>query len=211
MTGDPAQDFYEPPYRPPRPVRVQATPVVVILILLVGTLVSGYYLAKKAGWLVPAQYAKATWDGDGAGIKSKIAYPPEVPPALAVDGRDPWEERFAALERKIAEILARLHALENQPKPKTAPAPATKATAAPPAPKPHRPMLFVSNKVDRNAPDEDTYLLAPGATKLPCVVETAMNSEIQSQFSAKVRTNVYDTETGGRLLIPQGSTVLGEY
>jgi hypothetical protein len=210
MTGDPAQDFYEPPYRPTRPVRVQAMPVMVILIMLVGTLVGGYFLAKKAGWLEPAQFAKATWDGDGAGIKSKIAYPAEVQPALAVNGGDPLEELKRWLNQRFAAIEARLTALENQPKPQ-APAAAGKAPEMKPQPKPHRPMLFVSNKVDRDAPDEDTYLLAQGATKLPCVVETSMNSDVESNFTAKVRTNIYDTETGGRLLIPQGSTVLGEY
>jgi type IV secretory pathway VirB10-like protein len=212
MTGDPAQDFYEPPIRPYRPVRVQAMPVVVILIMLVGTLVGGYFLAKKAGWLEPAQFAKATWDGDGAGIKSKIAYPAEVHPALAANGRDPMDELKRWLEQEFSGIKARLTALENQPKPKpAAPTAPVKQPEAKAQPKPHRPMLFISNKADRDAPDADTYLLAPGSTKVPCVVETSMNSEIESNFTAKVRTNIYDTETGGRLLIPQGSTVLGEY
>jgi type IV secretory pathway VirB10-like protein len=80
-----------------------------------------------------------------------------------------------------------------------------------PTPKPHRPMLFVSNKVDREAPDEDTHVLAPAATKLPCVVETHMSSDTGETFTAKIRGHVYDTETGHYLLIPQGSTLLGEY
>ena len=46
---------------------------------------------------------------------------------------------------------------------------------------------------------------APGATKLPCQIETAMNSDVEGYFTAKVTTNVYDTATGRHLLVPQGS------
>src|SRR4029453_18114297 len=59
--------------------------------------------------------------------------------------------------------------------------------------------------------DPDTYLLAPGATKLACTVESAMNSDVESYFTAKVRNAIYDTGTGHKLLIPQGSTILGKY
>jgi len=48
-------------------------------------------------------------------------------------------------------------------------------------------------------------------TSLPCVAESAMNSDIQSHFTAKVRNNIYDTATGRRLLVPQGTYILGEY
>jgi type IV secretion system protein VirB10 len=54
-----------------------------------------------------------------------------------------------------------------------------------------------------------TYVLAPGATKLPCEIETAMNSDVEGHFTAKVTTNVYDTASGRHLLVPQGSTILG--
>ena len=51
--------------------------------------------------------------------------------------------------------------------------------------------------------------MAPGATKLPCLVETAINSDVEGYFTAKVSANVYDTATGRHLLVPQGSTILG--
>jgi hypothetical protein len=38
---------------PPPPVHVQALPIMVVLIIIVGTLISGDYLAKKEGWLTP--------------------------------------------------------------------------------------------------------------------------------------------------------------
>ncbi len=58
-------------------------------------------------------------------------------------------------------------------------------------------MLYVSHEV-KDAPPVPTtpeYALAPGATKLPCVIETAMNSDVEGYFTAKVSTNVYDTAT----------------
>ena len=73
-------------------------------------------------------------------------------------------------------------------------------------------MLFVHHDVQPGPPPPRTtdYILAPGAGKLPCVVETAMNSEVEGYFTAKVSTNVYDTATGRHLLVPQGSTIVGK-
>ena len=72
-------------------------------------------------------------------------------------------------------------------------------------------MLYVSHEVkDAPAvPKAPAYTLAPGATKLPCVIETAINSDVEGYFTAKVAANVYDTATGRHLLVPQGSTILG--
>ena len=72
-------------------------------------------------------------------------------------------------------------------------------------------MLYVSHEVKDAPPVPKTpeYALAPGATKLPCVIETAINSDVEGYFTAKVSTNVYDTATGRHLLVPQGSTILG--
>jgi len=73
------------------------------------------------------------------------------------------------------------------------------------------PMLYVSHEVKDAPPVPKTpeYALAPGATKLPCVIETAINSDVEGYFTAKVSANVYDTATGRHLLVPQGSTILG--
>jgi type IV secretion system protein VirB10 len=59
------------------------------------------------------------------------------------------------------------------------------------------------------APAAPTYVLAPGATKIPCEIETAINSDVEGYLTAKVSSNVYDTATGRHLLVPQGSTILG--
>ena len=72
-------------------------------------------------------------------------------------------------------------------------------------------MFYVSHEVKETPPATKTpeYTLAPGATKLACIVETAINSDVEGYFTAKVSTNVYDTATGRHLLVPQGSTILG--
>jgi type IV secretion system protein VirB10 len=73
-------------------------------------------------------------------------------------------------------------------------------------------MQFVSNKITEPHVDEpDTYLLAPGATKLACTVESSMNSDVESYATFKLRNDVYDTATGAHLLAPQGSTILAKY
>jgi type IV secretory pathway VirB10-like protein len=61
---------------------------------------------------------------------------------------------------------------------------------------------------DGEKPLTPAYVLAPG-TFLPCTVETKMNSEVEGYFTAKVNQNVYDSATHTRLLVPQGSTMLG--
>src|SRR5262249_22060678 len=117
---------------------------------------------------------------------------------------------LAKLRALLAQMQAEIDALKNR-KPPTA------TTVVQQQPKPEPPkkvpgsMLFVSHEV-KNAPLKATtleYTLAPGATKLPCIVETSMNSDVEGHFTAKVSTHVYDTATGRHLLVPQGSTILG--
>jgi hypothetical protein len=135
---------------------------------------------------------KHSWDtGDnGIGIKSKITYPVEPTPAVMVkDGRDLTQEQLDALRRELAAQRALLEAMQKKPAQAPAPAPA-KTTTPPPAPK-YRPMMFVANTIERTEHLEpDTYQLAPGATKLPCIVETAMNSDIESHSPQRRRTGL---------------------
>ena len=46
---------------------------------------------------------------------------------------------------------------------------------------------------------------------IPAVLEQALNSDLPGEIKALVRENVYDTATGGYLLIPQGSRLVGAY
>ena len=72
-------------------------------------------------------------------------------------------------------------------------------------------MLFISHDLTEAEPGPKgrEYTLAPGDTKIACQIETAMNSNVEGYFIAKVTTNVYDTATRRHLLIPQGSSILG--
>ena len=72
-------------------------------------------------------------------------------------------------------------------------------------------MLHISHalKETTDGPKASEYTLAPGATKLPCILETTIISDVEGHFTCRVTTNVYDTATGQHLLVPQGSTVLG--
>jgi type IV secretion system protein VirB10 len=113
-------------------------------------------------------------------------------------------------DAKLLDHEQRLKALEGRTPIK--PVTPTQPPAAAPKPKQYRSAQFVSNKIeDKKVDDPDAYVLAPGATKLACTVETAMNSDVESYWTGKVRNNIYDTATGTHLLIPQGSTILGKY
>jgi type IV secretory pathway VirB10-like protein len=138
--------------------------------------------------------------------------PPE-PPTPAESVPEPNAALLAKLGLFQAELERQrqeLEALKKRPAGTTIVPPPQAAKVTPP-PKANASMLFVAHALqDPPAPPKATeYTLAPGATKLPCIVETAINSAVEGYFTAKVATNVYDTATGRHLLVPQGSTVLG--
>jgi len=54
------------------------------------------------------------------------------------------------------------------------------------------------------------YLITQG-TLLPAILETELNSDLPGQARALLRSNVYDSNTGTHLLLPQGSRLIGEY
>jgi len=53
--------------------------------------------------------------------------------------------------------------------------------------------------------------LRPGATVIKAVLVTAVESEVPGQAVAQVTDDVYDADGVGRLLIPQGTRVVGVY
>lgn len=48
-------------------------------------------------------------------------------------------------------------------------------------------------------------------TVIPAVMITGINSDLPGQLSAQVSQNVYNTESGDHLVIPQGSKLVGRY
>lgn len=55
-----------------------------------------------------------------------------------------------------------------------------------------------------------TQLLKAGSI-IPCVLSTAINSDLPGVVVARVREHVFDTASGKFLLIPQGSMLIGRY
>jgi len=120
--------------------------------------------------------------------------------------------KLSALEAEMARLRLEQDALKKRPtgttiiqqgQPQAAKATPPSTTSAS--------MLFVEHQLkEPEAPKAKLaeYLLAPGS-KLPCIVETAINSDVEGVFTAKVSTNVYDTATGRHLLTPEGSTIVG--
>lgn len=60
----------------------------------------------------------------------------------------------------------------------------------------------------KQPPKPDTIM---AGTMIPGVMDMAINSDMPGHIRAHVLAPVYDTATGGDLLIPAGSTLLGEY
>ena len=131
---------------------------------------------------------------------------PAEPPKPVAPERDLLAEQLAALHRQLGLLEQELDALKKRPM-----AQPIQSKDPPPPKKPHSAMLFVAHEPKEAPLPPNTHTLTPGATKIPCVVETAMNSDVDGYFTAKVPTNVYDTVTGRHLLIPQGSSILGKY
>jgi type IV secretion system protein VirB10 len=204
-------------------VRVRLFKLVAALVLIFGGLIGMFLVARWAGWLEPVQTA-TRYDTDGqAGIKSTIKYPVEKKALpVAANGGDPdaeWKRwvrsRLSEHDAQLMDHESRIKALEERmkgSKPAQAAPQAQAQAQTPPKPKTYRSMQFVSNKLERKpAEDPEARRLAAGQ-KLPCVIETSVNSDVtDSFFTAKVRNDVYDTDTGHALLVPQGSTIVGKY
>ena len=63
---------------------------------------------------------------------------------------------------------------------------------------------------DRIAPPASPFLLQAGAV-IPAALMTGIRSDLPGQVTAQVTQPVYDSPTGGILLIPQGARLIGTY
>ena len=214
----PPPTFHRPPWALPV-TRLRVGRVLLLASLALVAVVGGavYLLTTKAQPFTAPTIDATAWP---AWMRQAQTYPtpeppPPKPPEPVVDPNAALRQQMAELLAEMARQKAELDALKKRPsgttviqpqQAKAAPAP----PPPPPAPKPHASMLYVAHEVKDGPPTPKAteYTLAPGATKLPCVVETAMNSDVEGYFTAKVSTNVYDTATGRHLLVPQGSIIL---
>lgn len=67
-----------------------------------------------------------------------------------------------------------------------------------------------TTSLDRLARPASPYVLQAG-TVIPAALVTGLRSDLPGQITAQVTENVYDTPTGGSLLIPQGAKLIGVY
>jgi hypothetical protein len=102
--------------------------------------------------------------------------------------------QLAALQADLERQRQELEALKKRPAGTIVVQPQQgQAAKVAPAPKPNAAMLFVAHELKDPSPKPSAleYTLAPGATKLSCIIETAINSDVEGYFTAKVSTNVY--------------------
>lgn len=59
--------------------------------------------------------------------------------------------------------------------------------------------------------DHGEHKLLKSGSIIPCVLSTAINSDLPGVVVARVREHVFDTVSGKFLLIPQGSMLIGRY
>jgi len=195
-------------FRQPSPMlpvtRLRLGRVLGVLLVAGGVLVGGtvWLLRTQGHPLTAPTIDSAAWP---SWMKQAQTYPapePKPPPAPTVPPPDLTASELAKLRAQMLQQQQEIDDLKRRGMVKPA-APVPQKHAPPP-------MLYVSHEVKDAVPGSKAaeYTLAPGATKLPCVIETAINSDVEGYFTAKVSTNVYDTATGHHLLVPQGSTIL---
>ena len=71
--------------------------------------------------------------------------------------------------------------------------------------------LLESATTPANAIETSDHKLLKAGSIIPCVLSTAINSDLPGVVVARVREHVFDTATGKYLLIPQGSILIGHY
>jgi type IV secretion system protein TrbI len=152
-------------------------------------------------------------------------------PAPGAEGVDPEQQRLA--QENEAARTSRLFATTSaSERPATAPLaapapdqktpPAGQAEGAPPDPgsllnmQDHK-AAFVNGTVDRKTVSPDRlensvsrYVVQAGSV-IPAALITGIRSDLPGQVTAQVTEHVYDSATGGYLLIPQGSKLIGTY
>jgi type IV secretory pathway VirB10-like protein len=208
--------FSRPPWAGLPVTRLRVGRVVLLLVVTFAALIGGtvWLLRTQARPFTMPLIDSTAWP---AWMRQAQSYPPSEPepPKPAAPVTDPnaaFLAKLALIQAELDRQRLELEALRKRPSGTTiVQSPQQQAAKVTPAPVPHASMLFVAHDLKEGPPTPKAteYTLAPGATKLPCIIETAINSDVEGYFTAKVEANVYDTATGRHLLVPQGSTILG--
>lgn len=189
-----------------RPVRLLAVVLGAGLILALAFLAVLYVHGKTRAHEAIQMVTSPPW------LNKTDIYAPgkEAKAEVPLSPDDPYAAKLAALEAKLAAQQALLDQLKNRKAGTTTVlnTPQQQAASSVPKPKPAAPQFIHHDLKDEPPPSlYEEYVLAPGATKIPCTIETVIVSDVPGYFTCVVSTNVYDTATGQHLLVSQGSTV----
>ncbi len=190
--------------------RLHTGRIVLVLALLVGAGLTAWRLGFHTGAKVPPVATESSTTPGWTAAQMHYEKPEVKAEVTAPKPVDLTAAELAKLRTLLAQQQAEIDALKNR-KPPAA------TTVVKEAPKPEPPrkvpgaMLFVQHEVKDGPPVPKVaeYVLAPGSTVLPCIVETAIHSDVEGYMVAKTSTNIYDSATGRHLLVPQGSSILG--
>jgi type IV secretory pathway VirB10-like protein len=192
------------------PTRLHAGRILLVLFLFGAAGVTAWLWAFHKGAKGTGPVTESSTQAGWTASQQHYTLPEVKTEAPAPKPVDMTAAELAKLRAMLLQMQAELDALKNRKPPA-----ATTTVVQQPKPEPPKKvpgtMLFVQHDVkdEVSRPGVLEYTLAPGATKLPCIIETSINSDVEGYFTAKVSTNVYDTATGRHLLVPQGSTILG--
>jgi type IV secretory pathway VirB10-like protein len=203
MTGAPYTNPAQPPPVTARSFGQSALSIGLVVALVIGGIwwfVRGTPARQKAS-VHGEKPVQTTWKK-----QSVYPQPEEAKVAEATPVKDRTEDRLTAMDRKIDAFMKRVEEWMKKRQPTTAATPAHETTKRPKVGEP----FFLSNKIDVPTPPSSVPLYTLGTgTFLPCQLKTALNSDASTYFVAEVSANVWDTETGWHLLVPQGSKILG--
>jgi type IV secretion system protein VirB10 len=181
-----------------------------VLTLLAGSAIGAWVWVFHRGQRGTAAVTESSVTPGWTASQLHYAKPELKAEAPAPKPVDLTAAELARLRAMLAEMQAEIEALKNRKTTGTTIVQQQQQQAAP-AKKTPGSMLFVSHDVKEGPLPSKTpeYTLAPGSTKIPCIVETKINSDVPGYFTCRVSTNVFDTASGRHLLVAQGSTVLG--
>jgi type IV secretory pathway VirB10-like protein len=148
-------------------------------------------------------------------------------PGMATAAATPDPEQQRITQEREAALTSHLFATTNTKQAVAAVAPAAApllngtaasavAASSDPASQDHK-LAFLNGAVDRRTVSPDrietpasAYVLQAGAV-IPAALITGLRSDLPGLVTAQVTEDVYDSPTGGFLLIPQGARLVGQY
>ena len=188
-----------------------ALAIVAVLLVGIGLVVAAMQFRSQGppAPTTPVEQPIRPWKAQS--VYAQLKEEPVIP-ALAATPPPPEDTltpRIATLEKQNKDLRLALEELR-QAKAQPPRGPQPPPPPPKPAPKPPGAPLHIVNKLEPMPPVPlvKEYTLAPGG-KIPFILETKIVSDVEGYLTGRVSSNVYDTATGRHLLVPQGSTILG--